>query len=185
VYEQIRPATPTDFDALIALLDEIAGWLQTKGLKYQWPASFSANEGWLQSYGGWVNEGRVFLARRGDEVVGTFRLTDDDAWAWPEAADETDVCYLHTLGVRRAEAGSGLGGRMLAWAADYAAQQGSRELRLDCDTENERLKQYYLDAGFEFRGEHDIRTVGGLYVARGYVVAKFALALAPWTGVRK
>jgi ribosomal protein S18 acetylase RimI-like enzyme len=173
----IRPATPDDFDALIALLDEIAGWLQDKGLKYQWPASFSANEGWLASYRSWIDAGHVFLAQRSNEVIGTFRFTEEDAWAWPEAVGETDVLYLHTLGVKRDEASSGLGGRLLAWAGDYAAQQGKRELRLDCDTENARLKRYYLDAGFETRGEQDIRALAGLYVERGYVVAKFARQL--------
>jgi len=173
---EIRVATADDFEALLSLLDGIAAWLQSIGIKHQWPASFAANEGWVASYRGWVDAGMVFVARREGEIVGTFRLTETDAWAWPEG-DDDGVYYLHTLGVRRDVGASGLGGEMLRWACDEARRRGKRELRLDCDTQNQRLKRYYRDAGFEERGEQEIRAQPGLYVARGYVVMRFVRPL--------
>jgi ribosomal protein S18 acetylase RimI-like enzyme len=173
---QITVARADDVEELLRLLDGIAAWLQSIGMRYQWPASFTANEAWVKSYRGWVDAGMVFLTRRAGEIVGTFRLTETDAWAWPEGDDE-GVFYLHTLGVRRDASKSGLGGEMLRWAGDEARRRGKRQLRLDCDTENGRLKRYYRDAGFEERGEQEIRSVPGLYVSRGYVVMRFAKVL--------
>jgi len=50
----IRSATPEDLPALLALLDELSAWLQWIGMTKQWPASFSDNRDWVQSYRGWI-----------------------------------------------------------------------------------------------------------------------------------
>jgi GNAT superfamily N-acetyltransferase len=62
------------------------------------------------------------------------------------------------LAVAREAAGSGLGGELLKAACTLAAQLGFAYLRLDCPAGNERLRRYYLDAGFDYCG--DVQTRG-------------------------
>jgi GNAT superfamily N-acetyltransferase len=83
---------------------------------------------------------------------GTFRLLETDERVWPEAAPG-EALYLHSLAVCRSAAGSGLALQMLDWARARARERGCSELRLDCWAGNERLKRYYLEAGFEPRGD--------------------------------
>ena len=55
-------------------------------------------------------------------------------------------------------------------ACEHAALRGAGELRLDCWAGNERLKRYYLDAGFEARGETEVVDEDG----SRYWVTRFA-----------
>ena len=145
---RIVPATPSDVDMVIDLLEEGARWLQAMGIE-QWPVGvFSALHDLLTKH---VAVGEVFLGVQADFVVATIRLQWSDHEMWPE--DEGEAGYVHGLAVRRAWAGRGIGRRMLRWAEATVKQEGKRYLRLDCVAHNERLVRYYLEAGFEPRGQ--------------------------------
>jgi ribosomal protein S18 acetylase RimI-like enzyme len=169
----IRSATPDDLPALLALLDELGAWLQSIGMTKQWPASFSDNPDWVQSYRGWIAEGNVFVAERDGALLGTYRLTEMDRIAWPEAAPD-EACYLHTLGVSRSVAASGLGNALLDHSCEITKQRGFPELRLDCWDGNVRLRRFYAEAGFEYRGDTSIKMEAPLFEATDYVVSLFA-----------
>lgn len=61
----------------------------------------------------------MFLAKLGEETVGTVTLQWSDWIFWKEAS--SDAGYVHELAVRRTCAGKGLGLVMLAWAATQAS----------------------------------------------------------------
>ncbi|MFJ9868869.1 GNAT family N-acetyltransferase [Streptomyces sp. NPDC101165] len=56
--------------------------------------------------------------------------------------------YLRRMAVSRDAGGGGVGARLMDWAADRAAAQGKRWLRLDAWKDNEGLRRYYKGAGF-------------------------------------
>ena len=103
-----------------------------------------------------IAQQEVQLAFIGDELVGTLRVLLREPIVWPEVVEE-DAIYVYNLAVRRSWADLGLGGRMLDWAVARAASLGRTYVRLDCVTDNEFLRDYYIEAGFDQRGEIEAR----------------------------
>ncbi|GAA1961542.1 GNAT family N-acetyltransferase [Kitasatospora viridis] len=128
---------------VLSVLDEAAGWLAAKGVA-QWPDRFRPE---------WVAEGiargETWLASVGGESAATLTLD----WSDPKWEDTATVRagYLHRLAIRRRAAG--LGAVLLDWAAGAAAERGAGSLRLDCVSDNPRLRAYYESRGFVHHGD--------------------------------
>lgn len=150
---RIVSAHSRDLVQYIDVMEEIAEWLERRGIK-QWRAgSFRLS---VNYYADSIQRQEVHLAFIGDQLVGTLRVLLREPIVWPEVADEDGV-YVHSLAVRREWAGHGMGHRMLEWAGNRAAFIGRSYVRLDCVTNNEFLRRYYEQAGFAERGEIDAR----------------------------
>ncbi len=169
----IHAATPDEFDDVLSVLDEAGAWLHSIGITQQWPRSFSQRQGMPETFTDQLQGGILYVAREDAEVVGTLRLTEDDARVWPET-EAGEALYLHSFAVRRSVAGSSVASEMLAWARARAAALGRQELRLDCWAGNQRLRCYYTDAGFEFRGERSVEYRSG----NSFQTARFAIRAA-------
>jgi GNAT superfamily N-acetyltransferase len=98
-----------------------------------------------------VRRGDFYLARLDGEPVATLALQWSDPTFWGEQPD--DAGYVHALAVRRAQAGRGLGARLLDWAEAEVVASGREFLRLDCLARDHGLRRYYEGQGFEPRGE--------------------------------
>jgi protein-tyrosine phosphatase len=85
----------------------------------------------------------------------------NDDHIWP--ADPVKALYLHSLAVIRPSAAQGVAGQLLSSALEIATNAGVDELRLDCWAGNERLKRYYVGAGFDPRGEIEVDDAGSRY----------------------
>ena len=151
--EQLRIvcAGDSDLDRYIDLLEELAEWMQSRGIE-QWPRG-RARSG-RDYYKTSVEQRELHLAFIDDELVGGLRLLLRDPIVWPDIAAD-DGLYLYNLAVRRTFSGRGLGRALLAWAERQVAAAGRRYLRLDCVPGNMFLRRYYEDAGFVARGEVD------------------------------
>jgi GNAT superfamily N-acetyltransferase len=68
------------------------------------------------------------------------------------------------LAIRSDMHGQGLGAQILTWAALKAQREGKRFVRLDCLASNARLRQYYEEQEFVYRGQF----TSGEYVAAKY-----------------
>ena len=171
---KIYRATRAELDAVLLTLTSASSWLHSIGITEQWPASFVDDPVWADRFGTWIDERRVYIgfdAARG--MLGCFRLMDSDEHIWVD--EPGSALYLHSLAVWRFAAGWGVAQTMLDWALRHAARRGVDELRLDCWAGNERLRRYYLEAGFEFRGEARIpEDADQLGANREYWVVKFA-----------
>jgi ribosomal protein S18 acetylase RimI-like enzyme len=148
---RVVPAQPDDLERYVDLLEELADWLESRGIR-QWPrgrvrrsSAFFADS---------IARQEVQLALVGDELAGTLRLLMHDHIVWPEFVED-DAVYVYTLGVRRTFADRELGGRLLEWAERRAAELGRRYVRLDCMPDNTFLRGYYERKGFVARGEVD------------------------------
>ncbi len=142
-----------DLDRYIDLLEELADWLETRGIR-QWPRGRvrRSPEYFAES----IDRGEVHLAFLDRELAGTLRLLMRDPIVWPEFNSD-DAVYVYNLGVRRRWAGREMGGRLLGWAERRAASLGRRFVRLDCMPDNAFLRGYYERHGFVARGEVDAR----------------------------
>jgi GNAT superfamily N-acetyltransferase len=151
---QVRRARPDDIELVLAVLADAAAWLQTRDVD-QWPDRFPAD--WVIPA---IERGETWLADVDGEVVGTLVVQWEDPIFW--AGSPSDAGYLHRLAARRH--GDGLGGRLLVWAEQHAADNGKAFLRLDCVAENMSLRAYYERAGYDYVGDVTV----GAFTQRRY-----------------
>src|SRR4051812_43963435 len=103
----LQPAQPSDFMQVQEILSEAAHWMRTElGVLDQWPERFPD---WIVEKAIAANE--MYLVRVDEEVVGTVRIQNADEGTWGE--DAAPAVYVHSLALRRTQAGKGLGGAML------------------------------------------------------------------------
>ncbi len=140
-------AREEDLDLVIGILDEAAEWLESKGFPTRWHTAQLAGEKFLSQ----IRQNEVFLARIGEETVGTLTLQWSDPVFWQ--GDSADAGYVHKFAVRRAYAGRRIGEAMLQWAEGQASRAGKNYLRLDCLANNKKIREYYERAGFIHRGD--------------------------------
>lgn len=162
-------ASNPDFSRVLAILEDAAAWMVSRGIDQWRPGGFDQCE-LLQS----IERRELHLARIDGRDVGTIILQWSDPIFWPpEGHDEAG--YVHKLAVRREAAGRGLGRHLLDWAAARSAERGKRFLRLDCQGTNAGLCAYYEKLGFTRRGETMVRT---------WQVALYERAIQPRSGDR-
>lgn len=148
----IKTAATSDFDDVLAVLDEQAAWLRECGID-QWPARFSGMGDWReQRLLAHCRDGNTFLVLDDDRIVATFTLAGPDpdyAHGWPEQDPGRVARYIYRMAVRRDYAGKDIGGRILNWCAGRAAAQGYPWIRGDCHRNNHRLQRFYEQQGGE------------------------------------
>jgi ribosomal protein S18 acetylase RimI-like enzyme len=148
----LSPAYKADFSRVLAILEDAAAWLASRGIDQWRPGGFDHHE-LLQS----IDRRELHLARIDGRDVGTITLQWADPLFWPpEGHDQAG--YVHKLAVRREAAGRGLGRYLLEWAAARSAERGKRFLRLDCQGTNPGLCGYYEKLGFTRRGRKRVRS---------------------------
>ncbi|HEX3566083.1 MAG TPA: GNAT family N-acetyltransferase [Acidimicrobiales bacterium] len=153
---EVVVADASETSVVLDLLNEAASWLTACGIR-QWPASFTPA---ILEPG--IRAGETWLARQGDDLVGTVTLSWSDP-AWPEALD--DAGYVHRLAVPRR--GTGLGQYLLGWAAAQVTDRGRSHLRLDCVATNRKLRRYYERLGFAYWGDTELFGAPGERLSAG------------------
>ena len=145
----VREATPHDLTAAGDILDAAAKWLIDQGI-HQWPHPYprALVEKACANRSLWVGS-------RHGRMVATMRTVRSDPEIWGE--DELPALYVHALASHRDPAARGSGADLLRWAADAAAADGLRAVRLDCWAENHALRRYYERAGFRHVGDVEQR----------------------------
>jgi hypothetical protein len=139
----MRRAVAADRPAVLALLNERARWLQARDLP-QWGGGFPADR--IRDL---VARGGTFLAVLDDVPAGTITLSPDgDRDFWTEAELLEPAWYVTKMATSL-EYGRGLGGPMLRWAVDQAAQAGMTWVRLDVWRTNTGLRDWYTARGWE------------------------------------
>jgi ribosomal protein S18 acetylase RimI-like enzyme len=137
----LEPATDADAEAIVALRDAAARWMQGRGI-----AQWAPGEVGIAEMRHLVREGRVVVVRLGGRVVAAAQLVSEDPDVWGDQADPS--LYVHGLVIDRSHAGAGLGRAVLSQVERRAVADGARYLRLDCVAGNAALRAYYCEAGF-------------------------------------
>jgi GNAT superfamily N-acetyltransferase len=146
----VRKLAVSETQTFLAFLTEAQEWLKAKGID-QWTYPFS-EDAILDS----VVRGEVFVMIKTGKIKACVSLfpRKDDYWGDVKGA----ALYLHRLIVPRSQTGRGFGEQLLKWAEDYTRDQGIPNLRLDCISSNEKLRDYYQQRGFDFKGEGKDKT---------------------------
>lgn len=143
----LRPGGPADAPAVLRLLDDATAWLVARGRTGQWgtePASTDPRR--IAQADAWSAGGGLWLAMLGDRPVGA--LVAGAATDYVPPATEPEL-YVNLLVTDRAHSGSGIGGRLLAHAAELARGHGLSLLRVDCYAGGDgALVRWYERQGF-------------------------------------
>jgi ribosomal protein S18 acetylase RimI-like enzyme len=145
----VLPARPDELPIVVGILDQAARWMLSRGIQ-QWDSPCPP-EVW-QRMAREIENGQVYLARLSEpgEPVGTLRLEWRGVPLWPA---EADAGYIHSMAVSPAYMGRQVGKQMLEWAIQHIRSRGKSIARLDCMSNNPRLRAYYESAGFLYRGD--------------------------------
>jgi ribosomal protein S18 acetylase RimI-like enzyme len=135
----VRKAISSDAARASEILQEAATWLLSKGIQQWQPEWFNVT--WAANQ---ITKGTLYLGIVESVPVATIRLLWEDADIWGQQA--LDAGYMHSLAVRRANAG--IGRHLIAWAAEQVRAAGRSYLRLDCWNGNTALHSYYRSLGF-------------------------------------
>jgi GNAT superfamily N-acetyltransferase len=151
---RIALATTENFDTVLGLIDEAAGWLRTRDTN-QWAAPWPNRE---------QRDARVMRGLAGqktwivwdcDVAAATVTLTPKlNSTVWSRPACTCDLgeraVYAHRLITARSHCGLGLGAQLIDWAGLRARYEyGARWIRIDVWTTNTALHDYYMSTGFE------------------------------------
>ncbi|MCX4792649.1 GNAT family N-acetyltransferase [Streptomyces sp. NBC_01221] len=144
---RIRPASPDDVPALMALRTEAETWLRQRGSD-QWSdpeIGGRAITKWRET----IDDGRAWvISSDTGYVVGTVSRGPADQDFWRNDDQLQTAFYLYKLIISRRAAGDGLGSLVLDWACRIAALEGRPWLRIDCWRTNRDLQRYYEGLGF-------------------------------------
>lgn len=113
-----------------------------------------------------IAKGNTYIARLGDEPVGTLMLLWDDKMTWGEQPPV--AAYVHQLVVNDSHRGMGLGKQLLDWASQQAARSGKELLRLDVPHDNKGLKSYYEKLGFQWVQDKEVHSPSETYTVSLY-----------------
>jgi len=189
----VRKAHPSDASTVLELLDGCCLWLRSTGKgrnggMNQWPERFDPCE-----ISDKIDSGEFYLADYEGLPAGTFCFTAHPDWYGRLCQDQQireavaarmeisesellriavqselaePAMYWHSFAVSRHLTGQGIGRALLNWGEEATRQRQFRMLRLDCHYLNVRLRQYYIDAGFESLHYLGEQLFGGIFQKR-------------------
>lgn len=144
----LRKVKPDERDTVFQFLRESGEWLLGKGNDY-WQVyidlpPFLMN--WIQP--GFDNDEFYFAENSEGEIIGCFRLQEEDPMFWGEREEKAG--YVHSFAVSRKLAGRRTGYKVLSAVESYCRENGKDYLRLDCGTHLGTLRAYYEGFGFSY-----------------------------------
>lgn len=145
---KIRKATEEETTTVIALLKEVAAWLQNSDIN-QW--GFLLEGGEDEEIKQAIKDSATYIACQDDEIISTFTLysqqSEWDQHVWGED-ENSEILYLHRLAVRPQFMKKGIGKEVLNWIDENL----NKTIRLDCVAHNPKLCAYYEKNGFSLIG---------------------------------
>lgn len=102
-----------------------------------------------------IAEKRHYIIKDGEDIACTFVLSFDDELIWKEANKDKAV-YIHRVAVNPKFRGKGYITIIINWLKSKAKELGIDYIRLDTESGNDKIKNYYLSCGLIFKGSTQI-----------------------------
>ena len=138
--------TSTDLNEVLSLFKSSAEKIAKKGIDHwqYWKNPPIEKVNWVKE--GIFNNEFFFIKNIKDEVIGMVRVLDKDLQYWGENTDKAR--YIHSLVVIEKYDGQGIGSMVIKKIEDNAHDNNFDFIRLDCDSKNPKLCEYYIRQGF-------------------------------------
>ena len=146
----IRKARDADIDAVERLFDEIHDSEEVGKTSVGWIRGIYPTRTTAQAS---LERGDLFVLEKDGEILGSgiINKIQVDVYygaPWEFAADDDNVCVLHTLVISPSAARRGLGREFVAFYEEYARENGCTELRLDTNARNTAARAMYKKLGY-------------------------------------
>ncbi len=156
----ISPATLGDARAIASLRTAVARRMTEQFGQGHW-SSLPSKAAVVRQ----LRASHVFVARRGDEIIGTVRLTAAKPWAIDSSCftPVTTALYVLGLAVAPQARGAGIAQRLMDAAKDAARALPAQALWLDAYDHAAGAGPFYLKCGFRVAGRTKYREVPLIY----------------------
>lgn len=141
---QFLNSTTEDFDEIFRLYDAAIEFQKAK-----------FHRAWLPFDRAMINreidEKRHWKILLDDKIACIFSVTFEDPFIWKEKSGEPAI-YIHRIVTNPEFRGQKFVPKITDWAREYAPAVGKKFIRMDTWGDNQKLRDYYIDCGFEFLG---------------------------------
>ncbi|HWY09876.1 MAG TPA: GNAT family N-acetyltransferase [Bacteroidia bacterium] len=143
-----------DLKIIFELFDSAIAYQKRKGYEL-WPR-FSRQLIEIE-----IKEKRHWKIMEGDIIVCIFSVMYNDPVIWGEK-DKDPAIYLHRITTNPDFKGKCMMEMIKHWAVGHAKQNNKKYLRMDTWGNNEILRNYYINCGFNYIGQQRLEKVEGL-----------------------
>jgi GNAT superfamily N-acetyltransferase len=141
---EIINSNKRDLDLILVLYEEAIAYQKTKFSRH-WHAF---DKGTLIQE---IEQKRHWKIVQEQDLAFIFSVAFEDPLLWDERNRDPSI-YLHRMVCSPAYRGHGLVRQVVQWALAYGRASGKKFIRLDTCADNDKLNQYYQNAGFIFSG---------------------------------
>ena len=150
-----RKTTNSDIASLMPIFEEARKTIAALGID-QWQNGYPSEEVILAD----VEKDQSYLCEIDGRVCGTFAmLTDGEptydkiyGGHWLTGDDSRDYIAIHRVAISVSSRGSGLSGKIIGYAADFAKEKGRKSLRIDTHRGNAVMRRMLEKNGFSYCG---------------------------------
>lgn len=141
---QIIKSEPGDISTIFYLYDMAVAYQKTKFDKHWLAFDRAMVEKEIIEYKQWkLMEGNVMAC--------IFAIAYDDPFIWKEKNNDPSI-YIHRIVTHPDYHGRHYVKAIIDWAKEHARQKNKKFIRMDTWGDNERLKEYYVNCGFDYLG---------------------------------
>ena len=150
-----RKSTKGDVSSLMPIFEEARGTIAALGIN-QWQNGYPSAEVVLAD----IEKDRSYLCEIDGRVCATFAMLTDGEPTYDKIYDghwltgdcSRDYIAIHRVAISVSSRGSGLSGKIIAYATEFAREQGRRSLRIDTHRGNVVMRRMLEKNGFAYCG---------------------------------
>lgn len=163
----MRAANLKDLPAILAITKETVEIMAKEG-NPQWDETYPNEQDFRRD----ILEGSLFVFEENEEILGFICLNLQQPKEYQKAAwsQNAPATVLHRTAVSPAHRGKGTAKALFAFAKEYAIQNGTRYIRTDTHSSNEKMNALMLRCGFVKTGEIPLAGREGRFFAYEWVL---------------
>jgi GNAT superfamily N-acetyltransferase len=150
-----RKSTKADIASLMPIFDEARGTIAALGIN-QWQNGYPSEEVIFAD----IEKDQSYLCELDGKVRGTFAMLENGEPTydkiydghWQTGDDSRDYIAIHRVAISVSSRGSGLSGKIIGYAADFAKEKGRKSLRIDTHRGNVVMRRMLEKNGFVYCG---------------------------------
>ena len=150
----IRKSTVADIAGLMPIFEEARGTIAALGID-QWQNGYPSEDVILAD----IKKEQSYLCEIEGGICGTFAVIDDGEPTYSKIYDgewltgnSDGYIAIHRVAIAVSSRGSGLSGKIIDCAADFARQKGRNSLRIDTHRGNAVMRRMLEKNGFSYCG---------------------------------
>ena len=152
---EIRKTKKSDISSVMPIFNEARGTIAALGID-QWQNGYPSEDVIIAD----VEKSQSYICDIDGKICGTFAMLENGEPTydkiydghWLTGDDFRGYIAIHRVAISVASRGSGLSGKIIEYAADFARTMGRKSLRIDTHRGNKVMRRMLEKNGFEYCG---------------------------------